>query len=584
MQRLFVRGHVDYFALPPGVANDFLKNTRGLIIDSTAETFRKYWTREAIFIFVGSLGAAVRLISPFLTNKENDPAVLVMDARAENIVPLIGGHYAGAEDLASQLSEDLGSRVVFTGFSAVNQMLPIDSFGKAWGWKRNKSNDKWSELMIRQAKSLPITFRQETGSELWRKSKGAVNSLSSKFIEDKKSKFAFEISSKNSSVCGWHPPVLWVGIGCERGTSADLLEKALDDSLQKSGLTKFSIAGFASIDLKSDEQGLLSLVRNNGLPINFYSSEELSMLTVPNPSDFVQAEVGTGSVAEAAALLAAGQGANLKLEKQVFHSSDNGAATFAIAESLNPYAPQRGELHLIGSGPGNPSFLTQDARFALSKSVVWFGYKRYLDLLEPLRNHLQVRVDGSLTNERERCIDALDLAQQGAKVALISSGDSGIYGMAGLALELWLDLHKHRRPSFDVHPGISALQMAAARIGAPLMHDFCVISLSDCLTSWEKIEMRLEAAAKGDFVVAIYNPRSKDRHWQLEVAIEIFLKHRSPHTKVLLARQLARAEESVSIHQLGDFPVNDVDMLSILLVGNESTYLKDLHLLTPRGY
>jgi cobalt-precorrin 5A hydrolase/precorrin-3B C17-methyltransferase len=176
------------------------------------------------------------------------------------------------------------------------------------------------------------------------------------------------------------------------------------------------------------------------------------------------------------------------------------------------------------------------------------------------------------------------LACQGLPVALVSSGDSGIYAMAGLALELWLQLPANARPGFAVHPGISALQLAAARAGAPLMHDFCTISLSDRLTPWEVIERRLRAAAAGDFVVALYNPRSRDRHWQLQRACELLLEGRPTSTPVAIARQLGRSEEAVSLHRLGSLPIEQVDMLTLVLVGNSSSYLKDGKMVTPRGY
>jgi cobalt-precorrin 5A hydrolase/precorrin-3B C17-methyltransferase len=212
------------------------------------------------------------------------------------------------------------------------------------------------------------------------------------------------------------------------------------------------------------------------------------------------------------------------------------------------------------------------------------GYGLYLDLLEPLRRPDQLRRDGRLTEERARCAEALALAQAGLRVALISSGDSGIYGMAGLALELWLQQPQQDRPRFEVHPGLSALQLAAARAGAPLMHDFCTISLSDRLTPWAVIERRLQAAAAGDFVVALYNPRSLGRDWQLQRAVELLLQGRPGSTPVVLARQLGRAEEQVSLHSLGDLPVNQVDMLTLVLIGNSSSYSRDGRMVTPRGY
>ena len=156
--------------------------------------------------------------------------------------------------------------------------------------------------------------------------------------------------------------------------------------------------------------------------------------------------------------------------------------------------------------------------------------------------------------------------------------------MAGLALEIWLEQPSQDRPQFQVHPGISALQLAAAKVGAPLMHDFCCVSLSDRLTPWQKIESRLTSAAKGDFVVAIYNPRSKGRDWQLARACELLLAHRPASTPVALARQLGRAQETIKLHTLENMPIQEVDMLTLVLIGNSSSRLQDDRFITPRGY
>jgi len=301
----------------------------------------------------------------------------------------------------------------------------------------------------------------------------------------------------------------------------------------------------------------------------------------------VLAELGTASVAEAAGLLSAAPQSRLLQEKRIRHAEpgEQGAATVAIAAAAHQWAPQRGQLHLVGSGPGRLDLLTPDARRALAESCIWVGYGLYLDLLEPLRRPDQLRRDGQLTQERERCQEALELACQGLTVALVSSGESGIYGMAGLALEQWQALAEGDRPGFSVHPGISALQLAAARAGAPLMHDFCTISLSDRLTPWAVIERRLEAAARGDFVVALYNPRSRGRDWQLARAQTLLLEGGRPgSTPVVLARQLGRAEEAVSLHSLECLPLEQVDMLTLVLVGNSSSRVAAGRMVTPRGY
>ncbi len=557
-----------------------------MLVASAAEILHKYWHPGGVLLVVGAIGAVTRLIGPLLKSKEEDPAVLVMDARGMNIVPLLGGHKAGAEKIALELAEELGGNPVLTGHSKNQDCLAIDSFGEVWGWKRSGDSSDWNKLMMKQASEKKIIFDQSSGTKLWVNSLAAKNSLGDRKRENVQGFNNFSIGSKSIYKCSWHPPTLWVGIGCERGSSLELLDRSLTDALAKAGLAKEAIAGLVSLELKSDEPALLSLAKRQGVILRFFSADQLRQVTVPSPSREVELVTGTPSVAEASALLAAGADGVLIMKKQVYHANayEKGAVTIAIAEAMQPFAPQRGELHLVGSGPGDLTYLTHDARAALSRSVVWIGYGRYLDLLDPIRRSDQVRIDGQLTFERERCNQALDLATQGVSVSLVSSGDSGIYGMAGLALELWLEKPQAERPTFNIHPGISAIQLAAAHIGAPLMNDFCAISLSDRLTPWVKIQERLRGAAIGDFVIAIYNPRSKDRDWQLQDALEIIRQYRSKDTPMALARQIGRDAEKIDYYSLENCPVNEVDMLTLVLIGNSQSLLNQSYLFTPRGY
>ncbi len=585
LKRLKTRNHVELLALTSGAASNINKPIDGFLIGSASAITKQFWRKGNSLIFIGAVGAVVRLVAPLIKNKDVDPAILVVDSKGLNIVPLLGEHNAGADDLAQELAGDLGGTAIFTSDSKTQARLPLDSFGKAWGWKRSGEKESWKNLMFKQAHGDAIYVNQLTDSNLWKSSKAASN-----FLFDFKSKISNEdsltIGSKIVNGCAWHPPVLWIGIGCERNTSESLIYRSIEQSLKEVDLAREAIAGIASINIKANESSLLSLVEKNKWPLVFYSAEELSTISVPNPSERVNKEVGASSVAEASSLLAAGESAELLYEKHIYHSNDDefGAVTIAIAQSKKTFAPQRGELHLVGSGPGDIAFLTNDARFALSRCVVWIGYCMYLDLLDPLRRDDQVRLDGKLTFERERCKKALELARGGARVALISSGDSGIYGMAGLALELWLEESEQERPLFQVHPGISALQIAAAKTGAPLMQDFCTISLSDLLTPWEIIEERIKCAAIGDFVIAIYNPRSQTRVWQLERSITILKQHRSSITPLALCRQLGRNDETVDFYTLDSFPLEKVDMLTILVVGNSRSLIKDAVFVTSRGY
>jgi cobalt-precorrin 5A hydrolase/precorrin-3B C17-methyltransferase len=554
------------------------------------------WQSGRGLVIVGACGLVVRLLAPLLQSKDNDPAVVVLDPEGRHAIPLLGAHRAGGDRLAQQAAAVLGSQVISTGTSSGSGQLALDSFGEAWGWRRGSGSDAdWTALMQRANRDgSALRLQQEAGSRLWQELQAAQSlpavtaGAGDAGAEEAGAEARVDllISARRGPGCRWHPPCLWLGIGCERNTSLELLERLVDDQLQTLGLAAEAVAGLASIDRKADEPALLQLAAAHGWPLRWFTAEVLAAVPVPNPSATVQAEMGTASVAEAAALLAAGPGGQLLAPKRVEHrrSTEQGAATLAIAAAADQWAPQRGQLHLVGSGPGQLELLTPDARRALADASIWVGYGLYLDLLEPLRRPDQLRCDGRLTEERARCQLALELASRGLTVALVSSGDSGIYAMAGLALELWLEQPADGRPSFTVHPGISALQLAAARAGAPLMHDFCTISLSDRLTPWAVIEQRLAAAAVGDFVVALYNPRSRGRDWQLGRAREILLGHRPATTPVVLARQLGRPEEAVSLHTLADLPLEQVDMLTLVLVGNSTSRMADGRMVTPRGY
>ena len=547
------------------------------------------WGKLDLIIFIGSIGASIRLINPFLTTKDKDPGVIVMDKRGSRILPIIGSHQSNTQNIAFQISSLFGGSVIETNNSNDQNYLSLDSFGHQWGWKRSGNTKDWSKLVIRQAKNKKIFCKQLSGNNLWKRSEldDVITQLSKDEPEELNS--TFHVSIFNNYASSWHPPTLWVGIGCERNTSKILIEKSLNKFLESNNLSRLSVAGFATIDLKKDEKGIIDFAKENNWPIKFFSVKNLSKINVPNPSNIVLNEIGTPSVAEAACLLAAGEGSKLLKEKRIFKninfsSNENGAVTFAIAESKNQYYPSNGEIHVVGSGPGDISFLTNNARKALSKCSVWIGYKMYLDLIKPLKRKDQVLIESNLTEEKQRCEKAIQLAEEGIKVALISSGESGFYGMAGLILELIQKIKKEYRPYYEVHPGISSVQLAAALGGAPLMNDFCSISLSDKLTPWELIKKRIEGALFGDFVIAIFNPQSIERNWQLKSAIELCLKFRSENTPVLIARQVGRENQSKKFVSLNSIPFQEVDMLSIIIIGNSKTTLVDDIFLTPRGY
>ena len=547
------------------------------------------WEKLNLIIFVGSVGASIRLINSFLSSKENDPGVIVIDKKGLKIIPLIGIHQSNIKNIAFQICNLFGGEVIETSNSNDENFLNIDSFGYEWGWKKSGDIKDWSKLVIHQANNREIFCKQLSGNTLWKNSQAGLTIKQLSYENNEPNNSTFNISIFNNHKNTWHPPTLWVGLGCERNTSKKLIEDSLKNFLETNNLSSLSIAGLATIDIKKDEQAIIELTKENSWPIKFFTSQELSQIDTPNPSNAVLNEIGTPSVAEASCILAAGKGSKLLKEKKIFKTLNSskstfGAVTLAIAESKNQYSPLNGEIHIIGSGPGDISYLTNDARKALSKCSIWIGYKLYLDLIKSLKRNDQVLIESQLTEERERCEKAIKLAEEGIKVALISSGDSGFYGMAGLLLELIQKMNKEFRPSFEVHPGISSMQLAAALGGAPLMNDFCAISLSDKLTPWEFIEKKIAGALLGDFVIAIFNPQSLGRDWQLKKAIELCLGYRPGNTPVLVGRQVGRKNQSKSFYNLDRIPLEDIDMLSIIIIGNSKTTLVDEIFVTPRGY
>lgn len=235
-----------------------------------------------------------------------------------------------------------------------------------------------------------------------------------------------------------------------------------------------------------------------------------------------------------------------------------------------------GKLYVIGIGPGGIEYMTIKAREAIEESDVIVGYTKYIELIKPLVKDKKIFSTGMM-GEEERCKEALRICKDKI-VSIISTGDSGIYGMAGLILELKKD------EEVEVIPGVTASSAAASIVGAPLMHDSCSISLSDLMTPYDLIKKRVELAAEGDFVISIYNPRSKGRSDYLKENIEVIKKYRSGSTPVAVVKNALRDDQKVTLFTLDSFEDSCVDMMSIVIVGNSQSFIKDDKFITPRGY
>ena len=241
-----------------------------------------------------------------------------------------------------------------------------------------------------------------------------------------------------------------------------------------------------------------------------------------------------------------------------------------------------GKIIVAGIGPGSESDITPAVLSAIRQSDVIVGYKYYFRFIEKIIRPGAICIDSGMKREKARAEEAYNYATEGKVVTVISSGDAGIYGMAPLIYEMKRE--KGSDISIEALPGIIAFQKAASLLGAPVGHDFCVISLSDLMTPWELIEKRIKAAASADFITAIYNPKSEGRYWQLYRLIEIFLQERDPQTPVGFVRQAGREEQEVTITTLADFDPEQVDMFTVILIGNSQTYQFENKMITPRGY
>lgn len=245
---------------------------------------------------------------------------------------------------------------------------------------------------------------------------------------------------------------------------------------------------------------------------------------------------------------------------------------------------KKAKITVVGLGPGSLLDMTPRARAAIEAAEVVAGYTTYIRLMEPLLSNKEI-IGTGMMHEIDRCRMAVAAAASGKETLVVSSGDAGVYGMAGLVLELILQQKEEERPLFGgTIAGVSAVNAAASVLGAPLMHDFAVISLSDLLTPWELIRKRAKMAAAGDFVVALYNPKSRKRVHHIEEIREILLQYRRPETPVGIVTAASREQEHKIISTLADFTKEEINMFSLVIIGNSQTYVKEGWMITPRGY
>lgn len=527
------------------------------------------WTECDVIISHLAVGATTRIIAPLLQSKRTDPGVVVVDDAGRFVVPLVGGHGRGANELARRVAEGLGAVAVVTTATDSLGVPALDTLG--WRWTGDVAAvsrciiDGEPVDLVRTSRwplpPLPHNVAVlEAGDALH------PGALARVLVSDR-----IVAGLEDVPTVVLNPQSLVVGMGCNRGTSGLSLRALLDQSLGGAGLASASVAAITSVDAKADEPGLLDLAAELGVPLITYPAEVLGVQKVPNPSDAPLAVVGTSSVAEASVLA---HGAHLVVDKQRTRE-----ATCAIGR-----IPPRGRLVIVGLGPGARDLTTPRAQRAISASSIVVGYRPYIAQVSDLIRPGTRIVSTPMGKEEERTASAIALARQGHNVALVCSGDPAIYAMASPTLEQGTD-----GIEVEVIPGVTASLAASAILGAPLGHDHATISLSDLHTDWDTILTRIRAAAEADLVTVLYNPRSRTRLHHLPDALAIFAQHRPLSTPVAVVEEADRPDQAVTLATLRDFNPEVVNMNSLVIVGSSTTrYLPAgdgrTVMVTPRDY
>lgn len=546
-------------------------------------------------VCVMAAGIVFRVLAPLLETKQQDPAVIVIDEHGRFVVSMLGGHAAGANAFAREIADFLGGEAVITTSSDVQGLTAPDELAQRLGLTVADATDlRHVTALLVDKKQVCIESRTDPGINGYsRVLPGAdlsdcagrllITHRRSTEIVQAAGKIAEPASANGESAAKDDPDeaailtarlisrAVVAGIGCRRGTSASEIIDSIKQACDRHDVDPRAVATLASIDQKSDEAGLLEAAGALHARTEFYSAEELSELKRPG-SIFVADTVGTPAVCEPAALLAAGKGAELLSGKEA-----SGRVTVALALRARDFEIPAGRVMVVGTGAGTAELLTAAAGAALRDADVVMGYRTYIEQVRTIFPDKEY-LSGSMGAELDRCREALELARQGRIVAMVSSGDAGVYGMAGPLLELAGEV------PVTVVPGVTAAQIAAARLGAPLMNDYITLSLSDLLTPREEVLRRARLAAASDLVVCLYNPTSRKRQPLFAEVCGIIARERSPETPVGWVRAAGSPEETSGIIKLSQLSAQEIDMRTIVILGNSRTVVADGRMVTGRGY
>jgi cobalt-precorrin 5A hydrolase/precorrin-3B C17-methyltransferase len=556
--------------------------------DAVRTAFNEY----TYLVLIMAAGIAVRMIAPLVKDKQSDPGVVVIDDGGTFAISLLSGHVGGANEFARKVAAHIGATPVVTTASEIMGTIPVDIFNRELGWEI-EGHEHLTTVSAALVNGEPVGIYQDAGEQDWQPEMehlpDNVRVFSDiKALHDASPRAALVITDRildetertllPEHTVIYRPPSLVVGIGCNRGTTCAEIEEAINTVFSDKRLSSLSIRNIATIDLKEDEAGLGEYSRNHDLRVDYFDSKALRNTQFPSPpSTTVLKHTGTPAVCESAAILSSGG------QVIVPKVSYNRAVTVAVARiPSRKVSSGSGKLFVVGLGPGDPAHMTLKARAAIDRSDVVIGYRSYIKLIESLLINKEVVASG-MGAEVERVKKAIAIAETGKTVSIVSSGDSGVYGMAGLVGEL-MPTHPGNSMDIEVIPGIPALAASATLLGSPLTGDFVSISLSDYLVSWEEIRHSLELAAQGNFAIILYNPKSAHRQHQLVEARDIIMQHRPPSTAVGIVTNAYRQGQQVIITDIEHMLEHRIGMSTNIIIGTSKTFVVNNWMITPRGY
>ncbi len=572
------------------------KNIQYITSQDFDSNLSNQWHNFAAHIFVGATGIAVRKVAPLLQHKSIDPAVIACPESGAHCISLTSGHLGGANRLSRRIARITGGQAVISTATDGQNMLAFDELA-ARHKARILNIDAIKPLNMALLHQNDIAFCGSRSLYDAHYAELAHVHFVEK-IEDIDTKYAvfwntekdcdfqsLPVKNKEDVTCLKICAQTFVlGMGCRKNMDVDIFEANMQEFLQKTQLSPKNIACFATCDVKSEEKAILRLSEKWNIPVEFHAATTLSVIPVPNPSNAVQEKIGTPSVCEAAALLSAGHGNTAKPSLFVQKTSFD-AMTLAVAKMGHGYSKCKKSkmVMVVGLGSGDTQQITPEVDAALRQCDVVAGYNKYVDYI---RDRIVGKpiIQNGMTGEVQRCTDTLREAAKGKTVCMVCSGDPGILAMAGLLFELKARTEEFKDVIIKVLPGITAANIAAAALGAPLQNGFSLISLSDLLVPSQEVRQNIQAVAQSALPVAMYNPAGKKRRALLAEALAIFKEQRGSDILCAYVRHAGRPQEEKWVGKLNDFPEQEVDMSTLVVIGSKRTVFIDDALYEARGY